>query len=530
MSSPPPVSLRVDVIDIIISAGAPVSIDVLRNALKIAKNCTEVLAFHNPELPSACIRMIQERSKSYPRILDDEFSVMCLGIIAICVQVATLVTCNTMDAFVEEVLVQRSTLLEFTSSSLQVRFRAATNGSELVLNPFITMPEAITLMEYLHRERHHFLRNRCASPKVWDGWSFILLPAWFYFISRRISDQAGTAQILGDLAYRFAAGEFSYVHEESIVQYFAQTTHTRFVNVTGTSDGYYLDYTDLQDYELMITTVSTKFSTGLPALDLAYYMHIWAGCCAYASRLDLMLELAKASFTRLWHALDPEKEDFTSTYEQLRGVTEFSWAMLGYIIAAIFKNPFMPQAAKGPFIDAALEHNILGLLAQTLMLPLHCNYSGMEQSNQVSLHSTFDMHLESIEGFADFLSMFRPSNVAVLHDSRAEWLRATQHFGEQCHMYNGGRYVQTYISRCQTVWKKLGFSLFGKQMNEFSVTCSYPRCPYPTSLGGAPFACGGCRAVAYCSHRCQYSHWTCGSLESPHIDMCLSSALEIVKR
>ncbi|KAG8679143.1 hypothetical protein FRC08_017184, partial [Ceratobasidium sp. 394] len=385
MSNPLPISLRDDQVDIIVSGG-PVSMALLQSVLQIAENPKKVLVFYNDKLASACIKLVRERSKDYP-ILDDEFSVLCLKVIVVCVQVATLVMYETIYAFIEETPPEPDpnlTLAKRAVSSLCNLIQAAMTGPDPLVYPFLAVVDAVTLIECLYRERHRFLFHLCASPELSGGWCFILYPAWIHLLSRRISDQTTMAPMIGDLACRFAAGEFKYSDEAPIVEFMAESSHTRFRKITGTSLGYFLEPIDDQDSELAVTRVSTRLFTGSLTMKLAYYLNLWAGNRTNSNRPDLMLMFLKASLARLWRALDPSMGDLPLTYLRLREVAQFPEAIIGYLESAVAVNFPIPsaisQAMRQLFVGAAFEYDIFGLLARTLMFPLPCDYTGLGEA------------------------------------------------------------------------------------------------------------------------------------------------------
>ncbi|KAG9123012.1 hypothetical protein FRC07_000355 [Ceratobasidium sp. 392] len=192
MSIPPHVtSIRVDDAVNIIASGGPVSLDMLRGVLKVGEIYTEILVFNNRKLASACVKLLQERSKKYS-VLDDEFNVCCLKIILLGLQVATLLACKTMYAYAEQAPDEPDpnfTLAKFAATSLADKIKVSiAGGPDPALDPFITVAEAVTLLECLHRERDRFLFNRVAYYKLWGGWSFVIFPAWGYLVIGRISE------------------------------------------------------------------------------------------------------------------------------------------------------------------------------------------------------------------------------------------------------------------------------------------------------------------------------------------------------
>ncbi|KAG8778318.1 hypothetical protein FRC12_025047 [Ceratobasidium sp. 428] len=157
------------------------------------------------------------------------------------------------------------------------------------------------------------------------------------------------------------------------------------------------------------------------------------------------------------------------------------------------------------------------------MFPLPCDYDSLTLVQQKSLNIIFDDQLKMIEKFASFLLKISSFGIEALQESHADWLKAAQYFDEQCRMHNANQFARSHISKCRTIWMKLGSSLVPNQLQGCSVPCSYPRCAYPTPLGGASLACGGCQEATYCSYRCQSLHWACDLPEGPHADLCSSS-------
>ncbi|KAG8710242.1 hypothetical protein FRC08_017419 [Ceratobasidium sp. 394] len=530
MSNPLSTSLYDDQVDVIVSGG-PVSIGLLRGVLKLTEDPNKILLFHNDRLASACVKLVQKRSKVYP-ILDDEFGFLCLKVIVFCVQVATLVMCGTMYAFIEEAPPQPDpnfTLAKCAVASLCDLIPAtAVTGPEFATRPFLAVADAVTLIECLYRQRHRFLFYRCASPELSGGWSFILYPAWIHLLAGHISDQNTMARVLGDLACRFAAGEFKYNAEASIVESMAESSYIRSRDVAGTNRGYFLNGVDDQDSELAVTRVSTRLLTGPVTMKLAYYLDLWAGNRTNSNRPDLMLMFLKASLTRLWRALDSWTKDLPLTRRRLREIVQLLEAIILYlstVVAVNFAIPnIAPQVVRQHLVGAAFEYDIFCLIARTLLFPLPWDYTSLGGA-----HHMFEHHFQAVDEFSGILSSFYPFGMEIQEYCYVDWLRAAQRFGERCHMHEERQFVQTYVSRCRAAWKKLGSSFFGKHI-DVSVACAYPRCPHPTSSSGVLSTCGGCRAVAYCSHRCQRSHWIYDLPEGPHVEACSSSTLTLMKR
>ncbi|KAG8754136.1 hypothetical protein FRC12_011284 [Ceratobasidium sp. 428] len=509
-----------------IVSGASVSMDLLRTVLKAVETPAELMTFRNSELAETCMRLLQEKNE-HCSILDDEFSVLCLKIVLACIQVATLVVCQTVPLPQPD---PHFRLAELAITSLTDRFKVGMESdSDPPLNPFLTATESVTLIKLLSGARKRFLFNRCAHPKLWVGWSFLLFPAWAHLMYGNISAQTTMAPVVGDLACRFSAGEFVYNDERFMFDMMAEGCHKVYENIMGQTHSYHLKRVDKQDSELAITATASRLSAGSLSLKLSYYLFLWASSHPDTSQLDVMVQLLKASISRLWTALDFAEDDQSLTYWRLKEVAEFSEQIVLYIMSTVpvRLERVTARTAIPALLNAALESSVFALLARALMFPLrdewHIAYINLHPNAQRFLDDIFNKQLETIEELGRFLSRFNSLDINAFQDSHADWLRAAQHFEEQCHIYNGDRFARTHISRCRAVWTKLGSSLVSNHLDGCSMHCSYPRCPHPMALGGVSFACKRCWKVTYCSYRCQSLHWSCTLPGGSHADACSSS-------
>ncbi|KAG8763228.1 hypothetical protein FRC12_008648 [Ceratobasidium sp. 428] len=310
---------------------------------------------------------------------------------------------------------------------------------------------------------------------------------------------------------RFSAGEFIYDDEQLIMEFMAELCYDKHKKITGATDcsGYRLKQANMQDSELAVTVAASKLSTGFLSLRLSYYFFLWAADCSDDLRPDLMISLLKAAMSRLWRTLDPAEDNLPLAFLRLRGVVQLPKAILVYVTSVVsvdIRLSTTVQTSYSPLIDAALNHNIFALLFRALMFPLPYSYNSLSPSEQKSLDKMLSDLLEFVEEFGGFLSTICPFSIKALQESHADWLKAAQHLDEHCHMYHDtSQFARTHVSRCRTVWVEVGSFLFPNQLDGRSVPCSYPRCPYPTPLGGASFVCENCRATAYCGYRCQNS-------------------------
>ncbi|KAG8703516.1 hypothetical protein FRC09_004115 [Ceratobasidium sp. 395] len=187
--------------------------------------------------------------------------------------------------------------------------------------------------------------------------------------------------MVGDLACRFSAGEFAYNDEKFIIEFMAESCYTRYKKITGKTSGYHLKQINKQDSELAITAAASRLSAGSLPLKLSYDLFLWASSYPDTSQPNMMVQLLKASTSRLWRALDPAEDNRPLTYWRLREVAEFSGEVVQYIMITVpirLEGGVTAHTGIPALLNAALEFSVFGLLARALMFPLPCKYNNLK--------------------------------------------------------------------------------------------------------------------------------------------------------
>ncbi|KAG8763229.1 hypothetical protein FRC12_008649 [Ceratobasidium sp. 428] len=445
MSTPPTTSLDFDQAADAIASGAPVSIGLLRAVSAAIDIPAKVWIFDNRNLASACIRLLQERSV-HCSILDDEFCILCLRIIVACLQATTLIVCGNFLTSIDKAISQPNnpnfTMTKFAIASLSDLMLSSVAGglNRSLLDPSITAVD--THLEFL------------------TGWSFLLFPAWAHLICGRISAPMTIAPMIGDLACRFSVGKFPYDDEQLVIEFMTEACYTLYQKITRKTDSYYLRQIDEQDSKLVILGTTSRLHSGSLSLKLSYDLFLWAAYCSNTSRPNMMGLLLEASSDRLWRALGPTQDDLPLSHLRLLEVAQFPGELLRCSMSTA------PTHLEGRNrltsitpLSTALDCDIFSLLAQALMFPLPCDYNRLTPVQQKSLNSVFGDQLKEIEKFTNFLSLNIDSlGIKALQESHADWLKAAQHFDEQCRMHNPSRYrtvlcpAHTRGARTRRLW------------------------------------------------------------------------------
>ncbi|KAG8707794.1 hypothetical protein FRC09_001609 [Ceratobasidium sp. 395] len=186
--------------------------------------------------------------------------------------------------------------------------------------------------------------------------------------------------MVGDLACRFSAGEFAYNDEKFIIEFMAESCYTRYKKITGKTSGYHLKQINKQDLELAITAAASRLSAGSLPLKLSYDLFLWASSHPDTSQPNTMVQLLKASISRLWRALDPAEDNRPLTYWRLREVAQLSEEIIQYIMSTVPVRLEVVTAhtAIPALLTAALDSSVFGLLARVLMFPLPCKYGSLK--------------------------------------------------------------------------------------------------------------------------------------------------------
>ncbi|KAG8778313.1 hypothetical protein FRC12_025042 [Ceratobasidium sp. 428] len=266
---------------------------------------------------------------------------LCLRMIVACLQVATLVVCESIDTFIDKAASQPSncyrklTMTKFAVDYLSDRMvSSVAGGLDRSLDPFITSAESVTLVKLLFGTRHRFLLlHSYFEDNPLAGWSFLLFPAWAHLICGRISPQTMIAPMIGDLACRFSVGDSTYNDEQLVTEFMTESCYTWYQKIMGKTDSYHLGGINKHDSELVIESTASKLFDGSLSLKLSYDLFLWAAHCSNSCKpniFDTMTMLLEASIDRLWRALGPAQNNLPLSYLRVLEVEQFPGELLRY--------------------------------------------------------------------------------------------------------------------------------------------------------------------------------------------------------
>ncbi|EUC57216.1 hypothetical protein RSOL_213120 [Rhizoctonia solani AG-3 Rhs1AP] len=228
---------------------------------------------------------------------------------------------------------------------------------------------------------------------------------------------------------------------------------------------------------------------------------------------------------RFWTALTGKEEVQT----MLLGSTGMMLEHFKSLLQANSRTNVLSQSVQKDILESFANNDLIDLAAAALFRldadadesspAIDLNYNFLK-----SLQTTFDkigashtpaLLEECFRGYAtDWLKVQHQINIRgmcmELHNSRNE----------------AGQRRKRHYERCNGVWDSIARMLRQKDNIERARKswsgCMFLRCQDPIGIDrkGAPYACSKCKAMPYCSSRCQAGDWVIGGERDPHCTNC----------
>ncbi|QRV80221.1 hypothetical protein RhiJN_08236 [Ceratobasidium sp. AG-Ba] len=376
------------------------------------------------------------------RVLGDQYSVLCIKLIAINVQVLMVSDFGCLDEFIENTRsvsdlhfalanITAWTLYKIsTSDSPDASLVKQLGGIAQLIELSESIDDTVTLVDCLYQERDRLLLSRCSSPQFWCGVSLMLCPAWAYIMVNRDSRHTlNMAPQLGDLLFRFASAEFISQDEELMTGYMASNIHSVF-GEDSPGNEFYVGSAGQRDSQLIVQTVSSKFVAGHPPLVLVHELQKWAGRSIDSSRRpDLMLQLIEATLVRFWRSLGREQQKIIAKCESVIQILYVTSSLFIHFTEVLEPKDLtlVPQTMRNMMVaTATIQNDFISLLARVTTIAYASDRQSFTTHHQLWLDRDLGHHSNFMARFSLQLEKFWPSKRQQSDESYIDWLKAAQ--------------------------------------------------------------------------------------------------------
>ncbi|KAF8596155.1 hypothetical protein BDV93DRAFT_528211 [Ceratobasidium sp. AG-I] len=277
------------------------------------------------------MKLLERQHSRSRRVIQSDYGVLCFRLLVVCVQVAVLVEAQELQDYMRELSQNKPSpalrLNRVVASALYAQMVAANKGYIAKTPvPLITVPgflaeNAKRALDYIHFERDRFLTTRISKSKEWNGWLALFYVLWLRLAHEGPSMDTDVALVLQEVICRFGVVRLKTRDEESMLDLMA-------LGLTLNLSNYGIDeplqlFVDGDDKHQANDAYVLRLTSSIPLLNFSLALFDWGVYSSNSSRPGAMLAFSRATYVRLWAALDIAKERRPLRSEGITAVVKY---------------------------------------------------------------------------------------------------------------------------------------------------------------------------------------------------------------